>query len=380
MSMLRERILIVDDEPWNIQVLEKYLASENYEILKAANAAEGLAILERTGAELVLLDVMMPDKDGFEFCREIRRHPVLSTLPVILVTALQETVDKVLGLEAGANDFLSKPVDKVELMARVRAHLRIQALRQTVVEQKGQIQQSLKKLQELSELQNRITLMISHDLRSPLTVMKMGLENLEHKTRALQDETQKKMIGRLQGHVDYLASLVDNILSLGELESGSHSLRLNLGGLNPVVGEVVEQQRPLAEAKQLSLLLQLDAGLPELFFDTQKIIQLVINLVSNAVKYTPAGRVTVSTVYKSEANEVEVRVQDTGPGIKAEDRAKLFGKFTRFDNAYEQKIKGSGLGLAVCHEIVKQHRGRLFVESEEGRGACFVAALPVRTG
>jgi two-component system sensor histidine kinase VicK len=187
---------------------------------------------------------------------------------------------------------------------------------------------------------------------------------------------QNNFLGRAKSNVDRLNRLINDILDLAHLESGKTVLHLMPGNINQTIQSVVDTQEAVAQAKGLFLKVSLDGMVPGFDFDADKINQVLNNLISNAIKFTPAGGITVSSVFSVESRELQVRVQDTGYGIKKEDIVKLFEKFQQLGEAH-QRCVGTGLGLAICKEIVRQHGGRINVETEAGEGSCFYFSLPL---
>ena len=232
------------------------------------------------------------------------------------------------------------------------------------------------KLKVLYDIQKEFSSTISHELRTPLASIKAAIDIVISGTAGAVTSEQNNFLGRAKGNVDRLNRLINNILDLAHLESGKTVLNIKSGDINKTIQSVAETQEAVARAKGLYLKLSLGSQVPALAFDPDKIIQVLNNLISNAIKFTPSGGITVSSVSSPASNHVQVRVQDTGHGIKEEDKHKLFEKFQQLGEA-QQRCAGTGLGLAICKEIIRQHGGKIDVESKAGEGSCFYFILPI---
>jgi len=371
------KILMVDDESWNLDVLASHLRKEGWEPAAVMNGPEALRAVDENEFDLILLDVMMPGMDGFEVCRQIRARERLRQIPVLLVTALHETEDKVKGLEAGASDFLTKPVQSAELVARVRAHLRLKELMDITLAQKTHLESAYRRLKELSEEQNRMTLIVSHELRSPLSAITMILDYYFNRHPETLSEKQKTFLPRLMAHIRRLNELADGILDLKAMENAkAEHFIFEKCDLNLLVSEIVEIQRPVAEAKGCYMNFRPDPLLGQVRADRQRLTQMLMNLIGNAIKYTPEGGVTVSTRRLPLPRTYRIEISDTGPGMSEEEQKGLFRKFGRLQDAYTKGIRGSGLGLYITRELALKHGGDIVVESVPGKGSCFSVVLP----
>lgn len=217
---------------------------------------------------------------------------------------------------------------------------------------------------------------LSHELRTPLASIKAAIDIVLSGSAGLVSGEQNDFLGRAKSNVDRLNRLINDILDLAHLESGKTTINIKSEDINKTIQSVVGTQEAVARAKGLSLKVSLDDQVPVLAFDPDKIVQVLNNLISNAIKFTPSGGITVSSINCPQSNYVEVRVEDTGYGIKEEDIAKLFEKFQQLGESH-QRCAGTGLGLAICKEIVRQHGGKISVESKEAQGSCFYFILPI---
>ena len=232
------------------------------------------------------------------------------------------------------------------------------------------------KLKALYNVQKEFSTTLPHELRTPLASVKASIDIVVSGAAGDITSEQKDFLSRAKANVDRLNRLINDILDLAHMESDRVMLNKEPLDINKVILSVAETQETVARVKGLYLKTSLDPDIPALVLDRDKITEVLDNLVNNALKYTQAGGVTVSSRFDGEKHQVEVRVQDTGRGIKEEDIVKLFEKFQRLDDPY-QKQAGTGLGLAICKEIIRQHGGTVGVESKKDQGSCFYFILPV---
>ena len=235
--------------------------------------------------------------------------------------------------------------------------------------------QAEQKLKEAMEIKSQFISMASHELRTPLTAIKEGIAIvMDGSTGKINDE-QEDFLGMAKRNVDRLARLINDVLDFQKLEAGGIEFNIQEKDINEVVKEVYETMVPLTKEKGLNFVVKLDENLPKARFDNDKIIQVLTNIVNNAIKFTEKGTITVTT--SKQDNVVCVAVQDTGPGVKKEDIPKLFHKFEQLAKKDDRKIGGTGLGLAISKEIVEKHNGEIWAESKHGKGITFYFTLPV---
>lgn len=382
-------ILVVDDRPENLGVLFDYLDQKGFTVLLVQNGANALKQAEQNQPDIILLDVMMPDVNGFEVCRRLKANDRTKEIPVIFITALSETVDKIRGFEVGGVDYITKPFQHEEVVARVKTHITICKLQRELMEKSAVLQQYVEllaqknteldeknlQLQELNVNKDRFFSIISHDLRSPfvglLGLTQLLTDDLDNFSR----EQLHAMLGKLRKSTEHLYALLENLLTWSRLQRGlieCHPQRVNL---HEIVSRNLKLLTPNADQKNI----RLEHAVPEktvVKADIKMIDTIVRNLVSNAVKFTPSGgRVTVSAASHNEGL-VRLTVCDSGIGIDPEYLPKLFRidtKYTRLGTADE---RGTGLGLILCKDFVERNGGTIWVESERNQGAAYHITLP----
>lgn len=360
--MKQPTVLVVDDIAENVELLEAYLVPEKYDVITAFNGIEALEKIRKIPTDIVLLDVMMPQMDGFEVCKILKTDPHTQFIPVVMVTALKERNDKIKGIEAGADDFLTKPIDRVELLTRIKSLIRVKCLH-------DDLEQSYQTLQELQHTKERLMQMIIHDLKNPLTGVKANLEIVGFED--LGDT--RECLEAAQRSCDLLFNMIQDLLDISRMEEGKLSLNREMLALPEIVSQAVREIEVPAHAEDKAVSIDLPADLPRFNADRNFMYRTLSNLLINAVKHT--GRGGTITVRASRQNStLRVEVVDTGHGIPPEYHEKIFEKFAQVESS---RRSGSGLGLTFCKMAIEAHNGRIWVESETGKGSTFIFTLPL---
>jgi signal transduction histidine kinase len=248
-------------------------------------------------------------------------------------------------------------------------------LLEDIQEEKEKVEKYSKDLEEALRIKADFTSMVSHELRTPLTAIKEGIALVIDGTTGELNKDQKEFLGIAKRNVDRLARLINDVLDLQKLESGKLTFMLAPEDINGLVHEAYDTMITIAKNKALDIELKLAEGLPNIVFDRDKITQVLTNLVNNAIKFTDAGKITITT--ENKGNVIQVSVKDSGPGIKEEDIPKLFRHFEQLEKGTERRTGGTGLGLAISKEIVEMHGGKIWAESVYGQGATFIFNLPI---
>jgi signal transduction histidine kinase len=334
------------------------LKDDGYKVRPVPSGKLALQAAEAEAPDLILLDINMPEMDGYEVCTRLKEHETLSGIPVIFISALTETIDKVKAFEMGGVDYITKPFQFEEVRARVQTHL---TLRRQFLE-----------LQELHDLRDNLTHMIVHDLRSPLTGIKGYLDLLKLDADKLDEDGQSYINDALSG-VKTLVEMISSLLDVNRLESGEMPLNKKDCDLTTISTDAVASLGGLTVDRNVAQ--ESPDGPVTISCDTELTTRVIANLLGNALKFTPSsGDVTVAVLGKDGGARVEVR--DTGPGIPPEYLGRVFDKFGQVEARKERKKFSSGLGLAFCKLAVEAHGGTIGVESEVGSGSTFWFELP----
>jgi two-component system sensor histidine kinase/response regulator len=355
----RTRILVVDDITKNLQVVGTMLRNAGYEVMPTTSGAQALERVRVQPPDLILLDLMMPEMDGIEVCQRLKADALTRQIPVIFLTASNEMEHLVKGFEVGAVDYVTKPFNPPELLARVRTHI--------------ELKQARERLREMNDEKNEFMGIAAHDLRSPLNAVK-GYSEMVLEDPALGRENAE-LIQKIHKASARMGEMVQNLLDANRIERGEMKLNLAPTALGPVLNSVIGTQRSHATAKQQTIHFESETTPVVVQADPSVMVQVLENLVSNAVKYSPPGR-EIFVHLKRLLNGVRVEVQDQGPGLSAEDRKKLFGKFARLSAKPTGGEHSTGLGLSIVKKMVEAMNGRVWCESELGQGAVFIVEFP----
>ncbi|NEO81180.1 hybrid sensor histidine kinase/response regulator [Moorena sp. SIO4G3] len=359
----KDQILAVDDSPDNLFLLQTLLEEEGYNITLAENGRVALEKIEISPPELVLLDVMMPEMDGFEVTKRIRTNPKLPFIPILLITAYDHP-SVVKGLDMGADDFIRKPVEVDELLARVRSLLRLK--------------HSVDERDEIARQREDFVSRLTHDLRTPLVAADRILNLMQQGALGEIPPPVLEAIVTMTRSNHNLLTMVNTLLEVYRYEAGRKYLSFSAIPVQQVIEEVIQELSALARDKKLSLDYQTAKQLNSIVMgDRLELHRLFTNLLGNGIKFTDNGSVTVRLRNSSKTSEgnqswVVIEVEDTGFGISPEDQKQLFERFRQGSH----KRSGSGLGLYLSKRILEAHQGTINVKSELGKGTLFTVKLP----
>ncbi|QWV95175.1 hybrid sensor histidine kinase/response regulator [Geomonas oryzisoli] len=368
-------ILIVDDQPANLQVLSEILKSNGFKVRPVPSGRLALGAAEKEPPDLILLDIMMPEMDGYELCRRLKEMPLLSHIPVIFISALDETVDKIAGFRAGGVDYIAKPFEAEEVLARVRAHLALRQYQDSLQEQNRLIEQNYDRLQELEKMRDQLTHMIVHDMRNLLTGVGASLLMLQKDLAEKLDDRSNRLLNSAAVCARELSDMCNNLLDVSKLEENQMQLNLSECGLLELSRAALEKLRPVVQNRSVSI----PPANQELlvFADRDILLRIIFNLLHNALKFTDSDGVIAIALQGTEAL-VRYSVTDNGPGIPCEFREKIFQKFGQVNcTKYKRNLCSTGLGLTFCKLAAEAHHGRIWVESEAGVGSTFHLELPI---
>ena len=361
-------ILIVDDNPANLQLLYGMLKKSGYFVRPVPNGMLALDAARKTRPDLILLDISMPEMDGFEVCRRLKADEGLKEIPVIFISALNETADKLQAFSAGGVDYVTKPFQFQEVEARVATHLKIR-------EQKRQLEASYERLRKLEVLRDSLVHMIVHDLRSPLMGVDVCLQTIEMIEKDNISARAAKLLQEAATTTDRLIEMVGSLLDVSKMEANAMQL-----GLSPCeISDLVKTA--IAKAGSLKGRRHFEASLPkkpvELVCDGDLVQRVLQNLLTNAFQFTPEES-TIRVAVEAHGDLVKVSVHDDGPGIPPEYHEKIFEKFGQVEMGDRKRKLTSGLGLTFCKLAVEAHGGAIGVTSEPGKGSAFWFTLPLK--
>jgi two-component system sensor histidine kinase/response regulator len=375
------RILVVDDNEDLVEMLSVVLNLEGYQPIPAYNGREALQALSQA-PDLVLLDRALPDSDGLQICTQLKAADPLRFLPVIMVTAKAHRDDKLSGLAQGVDDYITKPFDMEELVAKVRVMLRIKSTEDALRQRTEELtrlhaaeQQMVARLTELDAMKSQFIATASHELRTPLSIIK-GFTNLllRRDDFGFDRDTEVYYLRLVDAQVNTLASLIDDMLGASRIESGRVGVRRERVELATLGRRVVKAFEITAAERHIAIGLR-RADHAVVYADAQHTEQILVNLISNAIKYSyDGGEVAVDLT--DEFEHVMVSVSDRGVGIPPEAFEQLFQRFTRIENPRSVEAGGTGLGLYIARTWVEANGGRIWAEPRDGGGSVFRFTLP----
>ena len=370
-------ILVADDVPANVELLFDQLHVLGFRAVAAYDGPSALRVCAERHPDLCILDVSMPAGDlgvddrstGFEVCRRIKRDPRTARIPVIFVTALNDTTDRVKAIEAGGDDFLTKPHNRLVLGARVRSLLKLKAATDA-------LEESLRKQKELEKVRDDLMKMIVHDLKSPLTSVIGAMEMLIDGDFGPLSDNQRQALGETEKRAQDLLALIEDLLEVARLEESR--LALHLARLSPsaLLNEVAREWEIRVQQERARLQLEVVNEARPVDADPALIKRVFSNLIQNALTHS-ARAVTVTLGARTDSGGTLFTVADDGVGIPTEYHDIIFRKFEQVKTPHIPRVRSSGLGLAFCKLVVEAHGGRIWVKSgAERQGSAFHFWLP----
>lgn len=366
-------VMLVDDTPANLGLLEEILRSQGYRVVAFPRGAMALRAAAANPPDLILLDVMMPEMDGFEVCRHIKENERLNEIPVIFISALDDADSKVRAFAAGGVDYVSKPFNEAEVLARVAAHLRLHRQQMEIESQKRQVEDSLERLRDLEAQRDQLVHMIVHDMRSPLMGILGFAELLLEDLRTAGQERLAESALELMNSGRKLQNMINLLLDISRMESNQMPLEPEHCDLRDIVASALSSLGALLMESTVHY--EPPQNPVAAYCDPEIARRCVENLVANAIKFTGnAGSVCIKLT--GEPGSAKLGVADSGPGIPPEYVSRIFEKFTQVAARKEGRNVSTGLGLAFCKLAVEAQGGRIGVESVEGEGSTFWFTVP----
>ena len=388
-------VLIVDDTIYNIQLLSLMLIRQGYEVSQATNGIQALEIATKELPDIILLDIRMPDMNGYEVCRKLKENSITRDIPIIFISSVEEPSEKVEAFSVGGVDCISKPFQLIEVLARIETHLRLCSLQKRLQVQNEQLQmaatlltRSLQQERELSQMKSNFISVVSHEFRTPLTTIQSASELLEYYEWTKEERVEQ--LHQIQSEVKHMTALMEDVLFLSRTNANKSKINLSKFDLLGFCSQLLRQiQRTSAKNYTLLSSLHLFANfnisienphlqsdLPELIvkMDEKILRQILTNLITNAIKYSPQNS-TINFSYNVDQTHVTFIISDQGIGIPEEDLEHLFSAFHRGKNV--GILPGTGLGLSIVKNCVDVHNGSISVKSQLNIGTEFTVTLPI---
>lgn len=390
--MTQGDIFVIDDNPINLNLLAHLLRERGYQVRIATSGRRGIVAVRTSVPDLIMLDITMPEMNGYEVCQQLKADDQLRDIPVIFISALDDALDKVKAFEVGGVDYVTKPFQIEEVLARIENQLRISQLQKELREtnnqlerQRAQLLEANQKLKDVEQAKADFTAMLVHDLKSPLTVVKTMLDLLQFDeviNQAIAEQRLTDVMVASERNIDKILDLIQEILEFSRIESQNLSLDTEPVNIEGILRDCVVTTSVTALQNHITVEADIQENLPLVFGDRVKLERVFSNLLSNAVKFTPtSGKITIEARQMNQPDStsqdlplIAVHISDTGEGIPAEEVPYVFEPYRQ---ATKRKGRlGVGLGLAIVKRIVTAHKGQLCVESQLGVGSRFTVLLP----
>jgi len=371
------KILIVEDNQENMDLLVYFLRPQGYEIIGVGDGLSALEKVEEEHPDIVLLDIMLPKMDGYEVCTRLKKDPETKFIPIIMLTALKELKDKVRALEVGADDFLSKPFENIEMLARVKSLLRLKEYHDELQSKNLELAQKNESLMGMDRFKEDLTNLIIHDMKNPLFVIQGNLQMMSMSMENVPPEILKKYTQRIERSSQQLLRMVVNLLDISRIEDGTINLKHDHADINEIIEEIIQRIKDYPENQNKDILIELDSNLPELVMDKSVMERVFENLINFSItNLIEEGKLTISTSAVDD-HKIQLVTHDSGTQIPKNYHDKIFEKFS------QAEIKNSGyrvdraLGLTFCKMAVESHQGSMWLDMENKVGNRFIIELPI---
>lgn len=356
----KQSILIIDDNPMNFLLTSKVLEINDYISITAESGLEGIAQIELEIPSLILLDVMMPEMDGYEVCRRIKAVEKWKEIPIIFLTANSHTENLVEGFDAGGVDYITKPFKSEELLVRIKNHIELAESRKTIL--------------EMNRSRDKVYSIIAHDIRSPLSGILMTLDTIDQGYLDPSSEDFKEIIHQLKIRTKDTSTLLTSLLNWTRTQGDNMMLHPKETNINQVINSCILLLEAVAKNKNVSILMELSEYI-DCWCDDVSINTVFRNIISNAIKFTPNNG-TITITGKISNSNVEISITDTGVGMADDAIRKIFEENQHFTSSGTDNEQGTGLGLMLVKDFVKKNNGSLRVESKLKEGTIFTVILP----
>lgn len=361
----RPSVLIVDDLPNNVRLLSIMLTEKGYQVRKAINGQMALNTVRSLIPDLILLDINMPDLNGYQVCEQLKADEKTREIPVIFISALDDVLDKVKAFQVGGVDYISKPFQGEEVMARIENQL-------TICRQKKQLQNEIKERQKAEETLEIYLHAVSHDLRNPVIGMSMILNNLIKNSQGETKEVSLKILQQMANSCDRQLTLIDSLVETRQNDLWGVSLELKPLSLYEIGQQISQEWELRLKENQATLINNFSPNLPLVNADAHHLWRVFENLLANALKHNPQG-IIITLSARLQGNYLWCSIADNGVGISETQRKQLFDRYQRGNNNNQISL---GLGLYLCRQIIHAHGGEIGIMNNDEKGSQFWFTLP----
>ena len=365
------KILIVEDKQDNIDLLSYFLKPQNYELMVAMDGESAIEMITKTPPDIILLDIMLPKMNGFDVCERVKKDPRTRFIPVIMITALKELKDKIHSLEVGADDFITKPFENVELLTRVKSLLRIKNYH-------DELERKNKELLRMDQFKDELAHLIVHDMKNPIFVIQGNLQMMGMGLNEPDSDVLQKYVDRIERSTQNLLRMVMNLIDITKIESGEMKLNKELVRINDLVESCVKKIRDYPENSSKKITLDMANDIPMTSLDNSVIERVFDNIITFSVSNVAnEGNVQIKTSY--EQDTICCQIKDDGIQIPTEFHHTIFEKFSQVEIKNEGFRVGRGLGFTYSKLAVEAHDGKIFLDEQMKIGNNFIIQLPIQT-
>lgn len=369
-------ILIIEDSQENLDLLVYFLKPQGYNIITVKDGLSGLQKVEETHPDIILLDIMLPKMDGYEVCERVKKNPKTKSIPIIILTALKDLKDKVRALEVGADDFLTKPFENIELLARVKSLLRIKDYHVEVEEKNKELAEKNESLLRMDKFKEDLVNLIIHDMKNPLFVIQGNLQMMSMTMQNQDADSLKKYTQRIERSSQQLLRMVVNLLDISRIEEGTIELKNENANINDMIDEIVQRIKDYPENQHKQIVSDLDPLLPEVKIDKSVMERVLESLINFSVtNVLDEGKITLSTLL-SENKGIQFIVHDNGSQIPENYHDKIFEKFSQSEIKNDGYRIDRALGLTFCKLAVQAHQGQMWLDLGNKVGNRFIVEIP----
>ena len=345
-STEQTKILIVDDRPDNLRLLSQILVGQGYEVRKAINSSTAFMGVQTFIPDLILLDITMPGLNGYEVCQKLKSDRAYKHIPIVFLSASQDTTDKVKAFEVGGVDYITKPFQVAEVLARVKTQI---------------------KIKRLNQMRENLSRAIVHDLKNPLSVITLTSSSLER--RKCLEGKNLEALQTISSTARRLDSLLNDLLMITKMDADRLVLHKTEADVNNLINSIIARFKVVAQTQNIDLISNLPSFSQNISVDVNLFQRTIENLLSNALKFSPVDSEVIVRVTSPQSFKVKISVIDRGIGVKPELHQKIFESYNTGE--YINGVSQIGLGLSFCRMTVDAHNGKIWVENNHPRGAIF---------
>lgn len=370
-----KKILLVDDSKKDRLEIAETLCKNGFEVVEVSSGIDAIEQVDDIHPDLILMEIIMQGTDGLVVCESIRKQKKFDDVPIIFLSSLSNKRFVIRGLQAGASDYITKPFDEEEALARIHAHLKLRDLTLEKEKTNEELNESNKALQEAVLAKDKMLSVTTHDLKNPLAAIRGILDFMADEEFGALNETQKEMLSEVKQASDSMFELITDILSLGSIEADSIQLNKSEKDIVALTNHLIQLCQFQAEQKQIKLGLVKEGDIQPFAFDERQVRRVIQNLINNAIKFSPFEKQIIVRIEQSE-NETTLSVNDEGPGVPDEEQCKLFTEYGRTSVKSTAGESSTGLGLSICKKIIEAHDGKIWMKNREPNGSEFAFRIP----